>query len=96
MGILSARVIAGLLAFLTREPEQSRTPIALVAGYDYAFALAMKNQGDDITKIGAEINARVQQLGIEDVSYPSQTGDRQAVAQYANTIIGILSAKSET
>jgi len=96
MRILSALVIAGLLAFFSRTPEQLQTPIALVAGYDSAFALAMNNQGDGITKIRAEINARIQQLGIEDVSYPADPGDGQPVAQFTNTVIGILSAKSES
>ncbi|MEP3048009.1 MAG: hypothetical protein ABJL55_19730 [Roseibium sp.] len=95
MAILSVLLIAGLLAFYSQSPEQSKTSIALAPGYISAFALAMNNQGDDITKIRAEINTRIQQSGTEDVSYPVKPGDGESSVRFANTVIGILSAKSE-
>lgn len=94
MGILSALIVAGFVVYFSGTPSQPKTAIALVAGHDTAFALAMNNQGDDITKIRAEIDARLKQLGIEGISYPQNPGNGEPVAVFANQVIGFLSAHS--
>lgn len=94
MGIVAALVVAGFLAVFSFRTTSNQTDLALLAGYDAAFALAMNNQGDDITAIRSEIDARLRLLGMDDLRYPQEPGNGEPVANFANQVIGFLSARS--
>ncbi|MGI9401594.1 MAG: hypothetical protein ACR2O0_10100 [Rhizobiaceae bacterium] len=96
MGLVFALVVVGSAALTLQSPQKAKTLIALIAGYDSAAALAMHYQGDDITKIKVEIDARIRQLGLMGLPYPADPGNGVPVASFANRVIGYLSTKSKT
>ena len=96
MGIVAALAVAGIIGLWNWNEPISKNDIALLVGYDSAFALALNNQGDDITKIRAEIDARLGLLDLEELSYPTDPADGGPVAEFANQVIGSLSAVSKS
>lgn len=101
MGILSTLIVAGIVGLWASidwsDPLPEKTKIALVAGYDSAVAYALNSLGEDTTRIRAEIDTRLDRLGIENVIYPAEPGegDPPAVGVFAAQVIGILTPISE-